>query len=288
VGRRITTVARAAVARRNRAAAAQSHFKIPESIAMKYLCVLVSVIAAVAIGPRPTVGQMPEKEPVIWKDAFKDNRWKALALTPDKKYLVATYGQESLRIWEVATGKPLVTKNDAEYTKCLLLSKDGKLLFVNCRARNLPFLQADHIKILEVPTGKEVGQFKSGAVIAISPSGDHLLTMNYVDEKSCKLSLFDWNKRKEVWSATSGERFIGTAAFSRDGKLIATAHDGLDSFIELWDAATGKRLKRLGDRWTCARALPFVPDGETLAGITNGGGIEAMLWDLETGQASAF
>jgi WD40 repeat protein len=66
-------------------------------------------------------------------------------------------------------------------------------------------------------------------------------------------------------------------AFAPDGKAVAAGVNGL---VTLWDAATGKELRRL---WGAgAEAVAFSPDGATLA--TGGHACTIRLWDVVTGK----
>src|SRR5262249_59957825 len=51
--------------------------------------------------------------------------------------------------------------------------------------------------------------------------------------------------------------------FSRDGKLIASGGSILDAEIHLWDAATGKEVRRWPTDTYGVGALAFSPDGKT-------------------------
>jgi WD40 repeat protein len=73
---------------------------------------------------------------------------------------------------------------------------------------------------------------------------------------------------------------INDAAFSPDGKLIAAA-DSLNP-ITLWDAATGKQLRRFGEVHAPFRRLVFSPDGKTIVSDSHNGGI--CVWDVATGE----
>ncbi|MBI3466717.1 MAG: protein kinase [Planctomycetes bacterium] len=72
---------------------------------------------------------------------------------------------------------------------------------------------------------------------------------------------------------------VRAAAFSPDGKVLATAGD--DKSIRLWEVATGKRKERI-PHTAAVHGLAFSPDGKMLA---SGGADKAVtLWDVVTGE----
>jgi hypothetical protein len=82
--------------------------------------------------------------------------------------------------------------------------------------------------------------------------------------------------RSAAWPARS--RYGLVATFSPDSKQLAsTGRDGL----WLWDAATGKRLHKLGSFGDDNGAVAFSPDGKQLASTGRDG---PVLWDATTGE----
>jgi WD40 repeat protein len=72
------------------------------------------------------------------------------------------------------------------------------------------------------------------------------------------------------------------ALFSRDGKKIASA--GTEHGVYLWDAVTGRLLRRLTDH-TLENALAFSPDGKLLAAEHN---MQPALFDAASGARLSF
>ena len=82
------------------------------------------------------------------------------------------------------------------------------------------------------------------------------------------------------WSLDGNPAPVGTAAFSRDGTRIVTS-----SYLstEIWDAATGKRVRKLDATETASAALS--PDGSRI--VTAGDDHKGRLWDARTGRLLA-
>jgi eukaryotic-like serine/threonine-protein kinase len=87
----------------------------------------------------------------------------------------------------------------------------------------------------------------------------------------------------------TGASAISSVALSPDNQLIATATN-IDGIVTVWDAATGREVRRLTSHSPQVRSVAFSPDGKTLA--TGGGGqnplpSEVELWDVATGDRRA-
>jgi WD40 repeat protein len=71
-------------------------------------------------------------------------------------------------------------------------------------------------------------------------------------------------------------------AFSSDGTVAVTT--GGDA-LQLWNAANGRRRRRLVAMGTAVRAVSFSPDGRLVAGASDAGGVQ--IWTVRTGARRA-
>ena len=71
-------------------------------------------------------------------------------------------------------------------------------------------------------------------------------------------------------------------AYSPDGKMLATC--GFNSPLRLWDALTGKEIRRLGDQDDSIGRVAFSPEGTVLASSGRDQLPRVLLWDSATGK----
>jgi WD40 repeat protein len=209
-----------------------------------------------------------------------------LSASADGKYLATCgdRGDETVRLWEVATGKHLFTGrrgpgNEWKWPHSLAFGPDNSTLaaaFADGR-----------IQLWEVPSGRLVRTIPPREwgvkCLAFSPDG-RLLVSGYVLAK----------EGIRVWETATGKAVASVSippdshepdelAFSPDGKVLASIRG---AGIELRDVTTWQQVAGFssGSR-TALYSLKFSPDGKWLAAATVRG---AQLWDMKTGENRTF
>jgi hypothetical protein len=198
----------------------------------------------------------------------------SVAFSPDGSRLVTWDKDNTVKIWDAATGQELFTLAGHEDGVCAVaFSPDGTRLATAASADNTA-------KIWDATTGQElftlIGYEDGFYFVAFSPDGTRLATVGS-------------DQIVEIWDATAGQELltlaehedeIGWFVFSPDGTHLATV--GSDQTIRIWDIENGQELFTLVGHEDEVWSVAFSPDGTRLAT----GSLEqtAKIWDKATGQ----
>lgn len=193
--------------------------------------------------------------------------------TPDGKTLIAEGGDNTLHVWDAATGKELRQLMHRGPVVSAAVSPDGRRLASGC--------MDNAVRVWDLATGKEVlhleGHFGGYMGVAFSPDGKRIASAG-------------GDHTVHLWDAVTGKEVNFTAghlgevvggAFIDGGKVLVTA--GRDNTVRFWDVAAGKELRHFANRYDLIDHVAVAPDGKTV--VTSGEDEDAVhLWDAGTGK----
>jgi RNA polymerase sigma factor (sigma-70 family) len=212
------------------------------------------------------------------------------SFSPDGKLLASAGADERIRLWDVAAGKEVRTL-PGKGCSWVVFTPDGKTLISQEWLQEMKV----GIRLWNVATGEEIGTSKPGQLspLALAPDGTAAACIGGFPDRSIRL--LDIATGKEIRTFSKHEGAVSAAAFSPDGKILASGSRGriADSSdpstmdgrpnrsIRLWEAATGKELFGMEAGGVIA-SVAFSPDGKILAAAS--GDNTVQLWEVATGK----
>ncbi|HEV3260521.1 MAG TPA: WD40 repeat domain-containing protein [Gemmataceae bacterium] len=249
-------------------------------------------------------------------EPYANNRDLVAAFSADGKWVATGGKDDTVSLWNAATGKAVRRLQGLSEVYCFAFSPDGKYLATGNddkavhlwdlgtgkERREFVGHQADVIGLVFSPNGKTLAAAERGAAVRIWDTGTGKETLHILAQGGVLGLLFLPSGKTLVCAygdgtirfheASTGKQLRqldtqqrGTAlalAVSPDGTTLASAHN--NTRIYLSDVATGRELHQLirQDPQFATRCLAFSPDGKTLASGGSDGKIR--LWEVATGK----
>jgi WD40 repeat protein len=203
-----------------------------------------------------------------------------VAFAPNGRAVAAASGHHPspvskgiIRVWDVATGKPLVTLPDHAFEfNGLAFTPDGATLALGDNSGTVrlwhPFRR---------PEPGILGRHDGEAwAVTFTPDGKTLASGG--DDHAVKL--WDVAAAKERATLRGHTSLVTSLAVTADGRLLASG--SFDRTITLWDLQSGQKRITLRGHTENVRCVAFAPDGRTLA--SGDDAFTVRLWDVTTGR----
>lgn len=236
---------------------------------------------------------------------------RAVAFSPDGKYIVTSGDDKTAKLWDVQSGREL--RQFIGHTREILrvyFSPDGKSVLTADSVENiimwdaatgqeryrittdtpLRWMSYSHdgktiftssydnmIRRWDAASGKEIGVFlkmSDPVWMDISPDDRYMLTT------SSTAQLWDLETGQKVRDFSFDTSTLNLFSFSPDSKYVLTGTS--DSKLQLWDIKTGNEELTFTGHTGPIYGMTFTPDNKFV--LTSAGDNTVRFWDIKTGQ----
>ncbi len=199
-----------------------------------------------------------------------------LAFSPNSRLLATGGDGVFVRVWEARPGKVLCGLTVPEeglffrgFVDAIAFSPDGKVLACGGGTST--------VRLFSLPDGKlhrviQLGDLERASALSFTPDGRILLSANSL---KTKIQFWDWRtgeEKRHLEAAT-----VNGFALSRDGRLLVTAggrrevsfsgddppspETRLLGWVQFWNLATGKEIRRIEREGSLNESVALLTDG---------------------------
>ena len=209
----------------------------------------------------------------ILKGDLKNGHINTVAFSPDGKYVVSGSYDNTVRIWDVATGNATHTYvGHSNWINSVAFSPDG----INVASGS----NDNTARIWEVESNQEMHTLEEHidaveSVAFSSPDGKYLVTGDR--NTACIWDVDIGTVEKKLEGHTD---FINSVAFSPDEKYVVSGSE--DKTVRIWNVVSGQEMHILKGHRNAVRSVGVSPDGKCV--VSGSFDKTIRIWDVISGK----
>jgi WD40 repeat protein len=201
---------------------------------------------------------------------------RSVSFSQDGRYLASGSSDNTVRLWEVPSGKELVTlRGHVGSVFSVSFSPDARYLLSRSSDRT--------IRLWEIPSGEEVailqGHMGSVHSSTFSPDGQYLASGSS-DNTIGLWQTWEQSLGRDQMTLRGHTNSVNSVVFSRDGRYLASGSS--DDTVRLWEIPSGKNLAIFDGHAGSVYSVSFSPDGQYLASGSDDDTVR--LWEVASGK----
>lgn len=240
----------------------------------------------------------PADTPKVFVHLGHSEEITSVAFSPDGRTVLSGSQDNTLKLWDVATGQEIRTFNGhSGDVNSVAFSPDGRTVLSGSKDYTL--------KLWDAATGREIRTFTRNAELTVS---SFATSVAYSPDGQTVVSGSDDNA-VTLWEVRSGRQILTFAAHERPLRVTWTSPDGRgggvdhsntvcavafspdrksilsgcgDWTLQLCDAVTGREIRNFTGHSDAVKSVCFSPDGRTI--VSGSSDNTLKLWDVTTGR----
>jgi WD40 repeat protein len=200
----------------------------------------------------------------------------ACVVTPDGRYVVSASFDQTLKVWDLASGRLLTTLEGHTHGvwACAVTPDSRHVISASLDTT---------LKVWDLARGRALATLEGHThevwACAVTPDSRHVVSASL----DTTLKVWDLASRRVLTTLKGHSGGVTACAMTPDGRRVVSA--SWDGTLKLWDLATELALATFEGHSGGVTACAVTPDGMRVVSASRDGTLK--LWDLATGRALA-